>query len=66
MKNVAGETLRVNAHKRSSGVNVAHHQGDSFFNAAVSVGAEFSAKAMDPEFAPARGEIRGGDVVELR
>ena len=42
-------------------MNVAHHEGDSFFNAAVSVRAEFRAKAVDPEFAPARGEIRGGE-----
>ena len=58
MKNVAGQALRVNPHKRRSGVNVAHHQGDGFFNRATSIG--FSAKSIDAEPAPARGKIRGG------
>ena len=42
-------------------MNVSHHQRDGFFDPAVSVRAEFSAKAMDPKLAPARREIRGCD-----
>jgi hypothetical protein len=39
-------------------VNVAHYEGDRFFNRAASIG--FSAKSIDAERAPARGKIRGG------
>src|ERR1700683_913130 len=63
MKNVSSETLRVHAHQRRSGVNVPHDQGSGFLDAAVSIRTGFEAKAMDAELAPARGEIRGCELL---
>jgi hypothetical protein len=61
MKNVTGEALRMNTHQWRGGVNVTHHQGDGFLNLTVSFRARFCPKAVDPEPAPAGGEIRGCD-----
>ena len=38
-------------------MDVAHDQGDRFFNRAASIG--FSSKSINAESAPARGKIRG-------
>jgi hypothetical protein len=65
MKNVPGQTLRVNSNQRRRGVNVTHHEGDSFLNPAVSVGTRFSPKTVDSELAPARGKIRGCELLKV-
>ncbi len=61
MKNVAGQTLGVNPHQRRSGRHIAHHEGDSFLHNAVSIRAGLGAETVDPERAPAGGEICGRD-----
>ena len=61
MKNVARQTLRMDAHQRRSRVNVPHYQGDSFFNPPVSVGTKFRSKAVDTKISPPGGEIRRSD-----
>ena len=61
MKNVARQTLRMDAHQRRSGMNVPHHQGDGFFNPPASVGTKFRSEAVDTKLPPPGGKIRRSD-----
>lgn len=49
----------MDPHQRRRGLHIPHHQGYSFLEAAVSVGAELSPKTMDAKISPATGKIRG-------
>ncbi len=54
-------------HQRRRRVDVSHHQGDSFFSAAVADGrfmTELAFKTHNTEEPPARGEIGFGELVE--
>jgi len=51
----------MNPHQRRSGLNIAHDKRDRFFNIAVPIRPGFRAESVDPERAPASGEIRGCD-----
>ena len=57
VKDVSSEALRVHADQRRGRLHIAHHQRDCFFDAAIAVGGGVSAKAVDAELAPARGEL---------
>src|SRR5882724_1588920 len=62
-KDIPGQTLRVDAYQRRSRVNVAHHQGNGFFLAAVGCGRiwpELAFKAHDAEMPPASGKVGFG------
>jgi hypothetical protein len=59
VKHIAGEALRVNADQRRRGMNITHHQGNSFLDPRGRARTGFCAKAIDPEPAPTRGKIRG-------
>jgi hypothetical protein len=66
-KDITGETLRVYAHQRRRCMDVPHHQGDSFFSAAVADGrimTELAFKTHNAEEPPARGEIGFGQLVQ--
>ena len=69
-EDISCEALRVDAHQRCRGVDVAHHQDDEFFGlrpglgwTAVSLGEGRSFKAEYAEGSPAGGEVGFGDLI---
>ncbi len=66
-KDVTGQTLRVDAHQRGRGMDVAHDERDGGFLAAFAAGVKMALKSENAEFAPASGEVGFRDLVdELR
>src|SRR5664279_1567230 len=65
MKDVAGQALGMHAYEGRRSFDVDHHQGNSLFDAAIAIGPEVSAKAVDAELAPAGGKIRGSDLLDF-
>jgi len=47
-------------------MNIAHDQGDGFLGAAIAVRAELTAKTKDAKFAPARGKVSRGELLNRR
>ena len=64
-ENVSGEALGVNTDERRSRVNVAHHEGDSFFFAGIrTVGGEVAFEAENAELSPAGGKVGLGNFAD--
>ena len=55
----------MDTEQRRRGVDVSHDQGDCVLFASQLGSAEFAAKAVDAELAPASGEISGRDLSDL-
>ena len=52
----------MDAEQRRRGMDISHDQGDGVFVASRLGSAEFAAKAIDAELAPASGEVGGCDL----
>lgn len=61
-ENVPGETLRVDADERRLGMDVAHHEGDGFFAAALAFIEELAHESKDAELSPAGGKLGLGNL----
>ena len=55
----------MDPNQRRGGLHIAHHQGYSFLNPAVSVGTEFGPKTVDSKLSPASGKIRGRNLPHI-
>src|SRR5579864_7218630 len=65
MKNVPRQALGMHAYQRESRRHITHDKGDRFFDAAIAVLALLGAKAVNTEFSPPGGKLRGGHLLNL-